>query len=200
METKTTSLMRQVLPLAVVALAAWGCGSDADRNADGSLRNGEVNVAAGGMDTVVAQTNLPATGVAAATDTDRYNAMGDHDPNGHYDIHGVVITGVVLTPVQERTDATDRMNGIRATLMTELDQVRARLKDGKLDKEQTTADQKRAAELAQGLERVDRTLKAMGEATDATWPQMRASQLKEVDEVRTWWNQYMTGRDASAVK
>ena len=56
------------------------------------------------------------------------------------------------------------------------------------------ANKQRAAELAQGLERVDRTLTAMGGATDATWADMRAAELKEVDEVRTWWNQYMAGR------
>ncbi|HRN36014.1 MAG TPA: hypothetical protein PLL18_03785, partial [Flavobacteriales bacterium] len=60
------------------------------------------------------------------------------------------------------------------------------------------ANKQRAAELAQGLERVDRTLAAMGGATDATWTQMRDAQLKEVNEVRAWWNKYMAGRDAEA--
>jgi len=44
---------------------------------------------------------------------------------------------------------------------------------------------------------VDRTLLAMGEATDATWATMRSTQLKEVAEVREWMDRYkkdeMTG-------
>ena len=124
--------------------------------------------------------------------------MGKLVPNGSYDRSGALLPGVVLGGEQERTDAMARMNGIRATLKTELEEVRARLKDGTAAKEVAAANKQRAAELAQGLERVDRTLAAMGGATDATWTQMRDAQLKEVNEVRAWWNKYMAGRDAEA--
>lgn len=135
---------------------------------------------------------------AEAVAGERYDAMGKLDPNGSYDRSGSLLPGVVLVGEQERTDAMARMNGIRATLKTELEEVRARLKDGTAAKEVAAANKQRAAELAQGLERVDRTLAAMGGATDATWTQMRDAQLKEVNEVRAWWNKYMAGRDAEA--
>ncbi len=143
--------------------------------------------------------DVTGNGVAAAEGT-RYDANGKIDPTGNYNTDGTVRPGVVLTPVQERTDAMGRMNGIRSILITELEQVRATLKDGTLTKEVAAANKERAAELAQGLERVDRTLTAMGGATDATWADMRAAQLKEVDEVRTWWSKYMTNRTDVVVK
>ncbi len=143
--------------------------------------------------------DVTGNGVAAAEGS-RYDANGKLDPNGNYNTDGTLRPGVVLTPVQERGDAMDRMKGIRSILITELEQVRATLKDGTLDKEVAAANKQRAAELAQGLERVDRTLTAMGGATDATWADMRAAELKEVNEVRTWWNQYMSGRSESAAK
>ncbi len=139
-----------------------------------------------------------ATGDGAAGD--RYDALGKLDPTGSYDLNGAVLPGTVLTGNQERTDAMARMNGIRATLKTELEGVRATLKDGTAAKEVAASNKQRAAELAQGLERVDRTLAAMGGASDATWAEMRDTQLKEVNEVRTWWNKYMAGRSAEAMK
>jgi len=60
------------------------------------------------------------------------------------------------------------------------------LNDGTRTNDQKATDQALAGELAQGLERVDRALVAMDATTDATWSTMRAAQLKEVEEVRTW--------------
>src|SRR5690606_41722152 len=102
------------------------------------------------------------------------------------------------TPVEDRTDASDRMHGMRSTLMAEPEEGRATLKDGTVPKDEAAQNQTRAAEVAQGLERVDRTLAAMGGATDATWSEMRAAELKEGEEVRTWWNKYMAGQSESA--
>lgn len=107
------------------------------------------------------------------------------------------VGSAAMNPTVERTAATTEMKGLRATLMTDLDAVRARLKDGTVSGEKHKADQDKAADLAQGLERVDRALAAMDGATDATWADMREQQLKEVADVRTWLNGYQgeaTGR------
>lgn len=122
---------------------------------------------------------------------DRYDALGRMDPNGNYDVNGNLLDGVLLQPEQERNDAIERMNGVKAKLTAELNEVRDRLKDGTLDKDVAAAYREQAADLGQGLERVNRTLKAMGEATDATWSEMRNSELKEVNEVRAWWRGYV---------
>ena len=200
MKTGTTSLMvKPILPLFLVAGLLMSCGGS-DHDVDdttGAATTTTVTTDAGAGN-ATSNTNMNATGDASATTTDRYNATGQMDPVGNYNSDGTLRPGVVITPVEERTDAVARMNGIRATLMTELEEVRSHLKDGTLDKDHAAADKMRAADLAQGLERVDRTLVAMGNATDATWAEMRAAQLKEVDEVRTWWNAHMAERDAMA--
>ena len=179
----------------MVAALLMSCGGNDTTPTDTSASSASTTAITTDAGTGTATTTTGMADASTAT-TDRYNATGQMDPNGSYTSAGVVRTGVVLTPVQERTDAVARMNGIRGTLMAELDEIRGHLKDGTLDKEHAAADQKRAADLAQGLERVDRTLAAMGNATDATWAQMRGTQLKEVDEVRTWWNAHMAERDA----
>lgn len=123
---------------------------------------------------------------ASGTRTDGVNSMNGTDMTMETD----VTTGTIVTPAQERMNATTEVNGLRATLMADLEAVRARLKAGGQKPEMMKADQAKAAELAQGLERVDRTLLAMGEATDATWATMRDAQLKEVAEVREWMKKY----------
>lgn len=120
----------------------------------------------------------------------RYDALGRLDPNGNYDVNGALLPGVVLQPVQEREDAIERISGIKTKLTAKLNEVREQLKDGTLDKELAATYKEQAADLGQGLERVNRMLKAMGEADDATWSEMRDSGLKEVQEVRTWWRGY----------
>ncbi len=196
MKTGANSFMvKPILPLFLVAGLLMSCGGS-DHDGDDTASSGTTTAIT--TDAGAGTTNPNAAGDANATATDRYNATGQMDPMGNYTSDGTVRPGVVITPVQERTDAVARMNGIRATLMAELEEVRSHLKDGTLDKEHATADQERAADLAQGLERVDRTLAAMGNATDATWAEMRAAQLKEVDEVRTWWNAHMAERNSMA--
>ena len=78
------------------------------------------------------------------------------------------------------------MRGLRAILVADLEKVRARLNAGETPDDQKKVDQALAADLAQGLERVDRALLALDASSDATWTSMRDSQLKEVDEVRAW--------------
>lgn len=90
------------------------------------------------------------------------------------------------TPAEERAMANSDMRGLRAILMADLEVVRARLNDGTRTDAQKSTDQSLAAELAQGLERVDRALVAMDATTDQTWSTMRTSHLKEVEEVRIW--------------
>lgn len=219
MKTKTSlSGSKQLIPLFIVAAVAAGCvgkagsGSSVGTMEDASKRvlaekAAQVSAWQEGQGTTDHASGHGSTGSTDAATTaggsaagDRYDAMGKLDPNGSYDINGTVLPGTVLTGNQERTDAMARMNGIRAILKTELEGVRATLKDGTLAKEVAAANKQRAAELAQGLERVDRTLAAMGGASDATWAEMRETQLKEVNEVRAWWNKYMAGRTAEAAK
>ncbi|MEO5584292.1 MAG: hypothetical protein ABIQ75_02465 [Flavobacteriales bacterium] len=192
-------MVKPILPLFLVAGLLMSCGGS-DHDGDDTASSGTTTAITtdDGAGTANSNTDMNGTRDASTTATDRYNATGQMDPMGNYTSDGTLRPGVVITPVEERTDAVARMNGIRATLMAELEEVRTHLKDGTLDKEHATADQERAADLAQGLERVDRTLAAMGNATDATWAEMRAAQLKEVDEVRTWWNAHMAERNSMA--
>ena len=194
MKTRTTSILRKAtLPTLVLATLLLSCSGD-----DTDQRVGSASATAITTEPVAKadNTNMDASTSAAAID--RYNATGELDPDGNYGSDGALRPGVVLAPAQERADALARMNGIRSTLMAELAEVRSHLNNGTLDKDHAAADKQRAADLAQGLERVDRTLAAMGNATDATWSDMRSAQLKEVDEVRTWWNAHMAERDAMA--
>lgn len=84
----------------------------------------------------------------------------------------------------------ENLNGLRATLVTELESVRGRLKDGTRAAADRKADTQRAAELAQGLERLDRTIKQISEANDVTWTQVRDSELKAAGEFREWMAKY----------
>ncbi len=94
-----------------------------------------------------------------------------------------------LTATEERTKTGDEMRGLRAILKAELDGVRASLGKGGTPEEKE-ANKTRAAELAQGLERIDRAIKAIDEATDVSWGTIRESQIKEADEVRAWMAKY----------
>ncbi len=107
-------------------------------------------------------------------------AMDDSDP----------WTRVYATPVEERTGTVENLNGLRATLVAELDQVRARLKDGTRSADERKADSQRASELAQGLERLDRTIKQISDADDMTWTDVRESSLKSAGEFREWMAKY----------
>lgn len=99
-------------------------------------------------------------------------------------------TRVYATPIEERAGYVENLNGLRATLVAELEQVRGRLKDGTRTAEDRKADSQRASELAQGLERLDRTIKQISDATDITWTDMRESSLKSAGEFREWMAKY----------
>jgi len=99
-------------------------------------------------------------------------------------------TRVYATPVEERAGYVENLNGLRATLVAELEQVRGRLKDGTRSSDDRKADSQRASELAQGLERLDRTIKQVSDATDMTWTDMRESSLKSAGEFREWMAKY----------
>jgi hypothetical protein len=99
-------------------------------------------------------------------------------------------TRVYATPLEERTGTVENLNGLRATLVAELEQVRGRLKDGTRTAEDKKADNTRASELAQGLERLDRTIKEVTEADDVSWAQVRESQIKAAGEFREWMAKY----------
>jgi hypothetical protein len=94
------------------------------------------------------------------------------------------------TPAEERSGTTEALNGLRATLKAELEAVRGRLKQGGTDAAAKEADQERAAELAQGLERMDRLIEKVGAADDVSWADVRESSLAEAEEVRVWMEQY----------
>lgn len=99
-------------------------------------------------------------------------------------------TVVVYPPAKERMMVTNDMRGLRSLLMADLEAVRVRLNDGARPKVDRDADVALAADLAQGLERVDRALAALGASNDATWASMRDAQVKEVAEVRSWMADY----------
>ena len=99
-------------------------------------------------------------------------------------------TGTPATPAEERTSTVTNMQGMRAILMTELDAVRGRLKQAGRPDETVKADQTRAGELAQGLERLDRLIKKTTEADDVSWATVRESTMNEAAEFRTWMAKY----------
>ncbi|MGV3636190.1 MAG: hypothetical protein ACO1NQ_00960 [Flavobacteriales bacterium] len=99
-------------------------------------------------------------------------------------------TVVVYTPAKERMMITNDMRGLRSLLMADLEAVRARLNDGARPQAARDADVALAADLAQGLERVDRALAALGATNDVSWTTIRDAQVKEVAEVRSWMADY----------
>lgn len=94
------------------------------------------------------------------------------------------------TPTEERAGTVENLNGLRATLVSELDQVRARLKDGTRSAADKKSDATRASELAQGLERLDRTIKEVTDANDVSWADVRESKIKAAGEFREWMAKY----------
>ena len=90
----------------------------------------------------------------------------------------------------ERYAASKDIRGYRALLMAELEVIRTRLNDGTRPAEAAKKDQDRAADLAQGLERMDRLINAVEESDDLTWTSIRGSRLKEAGEVRIWANEH----------
>ena len=154
----------------------------------------------GGADTA----DSPATG-PDAVDQAVDDADAGHDHDGHdlgdsgdagadADGHGTAAKDpwdrTYESPEAERAGTVENLQGLRATLVAELDQVRGRLKDGTRSGEDRKADTQRAAELAQGLERLDRTIKQIDEANDVTWSEVRDSEMKAAREFREWMAKY----------
>ncbi|MBL7956038.1 MAG: hypothetical protein JNJ91_13460 [Flavobacteriales bacterium] len=118
-------------------------------------------------------------------------AGADRTTDGTVSEGGMTTTTlIVYTPAKERMMVTNDMRGLRSLLMADLEAVRARLNDGARAKSDRDADVALAADLAQGLERVDRALAALGASNDATWTSIREAQVKEVAEVRSWMADY----------
>ncbi|MBK8612463.1 MAG: hypothetical protein IPN85_03075 [Flavobacteriales bacterium] len=154
-----------------------GCGSDStntDAHNDGTTSTGTTH---GSSST----TNADGTDVNATADRDRTDVATMESSE-------IRINGAVRgTPVyDERYAASKDIRGYRALLMAELEAIRVRLNDGTRAADVTKQDQDRAADLAQGLERMDRLIKAVEESDDMTWTSIRESQLKEAGEVRVW--------------
>ncbi len=166
------------LPVMTISVLFVQCGDGSDGNRDGAMDRG---------DTVGIRASDPHSGfneLDRSTSVDRTGVQ--YDDEATRTILYPADRPVPATPAEERSRAGADMRGLRAILMADLEEVRNRLNDGTSTEGQKERDQAHAAELAQGLERVDRALIAMDATTDATWSTMRTAQLKEVDEVRAW--------------
>lgn len=170
-------------PLLLGSLLFVQCSSDSttDRNTDTMSADGVNNVMAD--DDTVTRSELDAEVNAMY---DEQNAATGSTTTGST----VSTTTVTYTPAKERVMATNDMRGLRNLLVADLEAVRVRLNDGARPAPARETDKALAADLAQGLERVDRALEALGASTDATWASMRDVQLKEVSEVRSWMADY----------
>jgi hypothetical protein len=177
MKTSSSPIRTAAIPIALIALLAVRCSG-----------NGQGNNGSGSMDQ-----RGSAVETGGTADDDMGNGTSSMAPNG---TNGT--TTSTLTPEQERTAVTANMKGLRAELMSDLDSVRTRLNDGTMTAAQQKTDKAAAADLAQGLERVDRALAAMDSTTDATWASMREVQMKEVTDVRAWLDHYRSDASASA--
>lgn len=122
-----------------------------------------------------------ADGRAVSAATDRTGVVMTHGDT-------IVIMGAApgTAVYDERYKTSSNMRGYRAQLMSELEAIRLRLNDGTRQAEAIEKDRSRAADLAQGLERMDRLIKAAEVSDDLTWARIRRSQLKEAEEVRNW--------------
>lgn len=167
------------------ALAAFtiGCGCGEESTTNTSTNNSATNPAgtiqADGNNTGT-NSSTGATGSTAQAD----NALVATDMEGN----PIVINGAKPgTPVyNERFSMSRSVRGYKAQLKAELEAVRARLNDGTRPEAERKNDQDRAADLAQGLERMDRLIAAVETSDDLTWTSIRESSLKEAEEVRVW--------------
>ena len=180
MNTRTLSTLSTPALALAIALLGASCGSDSsttDAQRDSTTSTGtSANGTANGTNT-----GTP-SGPVAHTTTDR-----DRTDVATMDNTEIHINGTPGTPVyDERYAASKDIRGYRALLMAELEEIRTRLNDGTRPAEAAKKDQERAADLAQGLERMDRLIKAVEESDDLTWTSIRGSRLKEAGEVRVW--------------
>lgn len=183
-------------PLFAGALLFVQCSSDSG-NADTMNTGGEVRELPDGQ--AVTGSDLDAEVKATYDNQAANNSSTAAVPGSTTSAGGTTTTVVVLTPAKERMMATNDMRGLRSLLMADLEAVRARLNDGARTTPERDADKALAADLAQGLERVDRALVALGASSDATWASIRDVQLKEVAEVRAWMADYRA-KDSWAMK
>ena len=111
-----------------------------------------------------------------------------HDPldDGTADI---IETGAT----RDRKAAVNDLQDMRAEMMAELEVVRTRLNDGARPREERKVDEGRAAVLAQGLERVDRTLRLAEQADDNPWAAAADTTRRATQEVRAWWSRHRDG-------
>jgi hypothetical protein len=157
-----------------------GDAANADgMNADGTSADGSGANGASANGQYDANGNDPNNASASATD----GATGAGATTDKW-------TRVYATPMEERAGTVENLNGLRATLVAELEQVRGRLKDGSRTAEDKKSDSTRASELAQGLERLDRTIKEVTDADDVSWAQVRESKIKAAGEFREWMTKY----------
>jgi hypothetical protein len=173
-----------------IALVALGSSlSGCSGCNDASTTDGTDTTAAGAMNGGHTDGGDASTaGGAGNTGGHGTDSVGSMDTRGT-DMSAADANKTPLTATEERTKTGDEMRGLRAILKTELDGVRASLGKGGTPEEKE-ANKTRAAELAQGLERIDRAIKATDEATDVSWGTIRESQIKEAGEVRAWMAKY----------
>ncbi len=172
------------LPISLIAILAVRCSN---------------NEPSGSSDSVDAMDHneRPMDGTSTMDQKDHTaNANMDTDQNGtavSVDVKDELYyerPSATMTPAEERVWATTDMSRLRAALVADLEEVRDRLNVGSSPAPQHDKDQALAADLAQGLERVDRAMVALNASTDATWGSVRESQLKEVADVREWMRGY----------
>ena len=179
MNTRTRSILSTpVLALAIALFgASCGSGTSTDTQHDGTGSIGSDHSTGTGATTPGGS----GSGSNTTTEPDRTDVATMENTE-------IRINGATRgTPIyNERYTASKDIRGYRSQLMAELEAIRTRLNDGTRAPEATKKDQDRAADLAQGLERMDRLIKAVEESDDLTWTSIRESQLKEAGEVRVW--------------
>ncbi len=185
MNTRTIpTFSTSALALAIALLCA-SCGNDG-KNTE-TLKDGASATGSSSNGTGTGTTASTQSGIGANTSTDRDRT--DVATLDHTEIH--INSEKPGTPgYDERYAASKDIRGYRALLMAELERIRTRLNDGTRPADAAKKDQDRAADLAQGLERMDRLIKAVEESDDITWTSIRGSRLKEAGEVRVWANEH----------
>ncbi len=86
----------------------------------------------------------------------------------------------------ERRETLDDLQRMRDRLTRELDAVRARLNDGSLTADERERNTSRAATLAQGLERLDRTYVDLNTSPEDNWINLRTEARSSRDDWETW--------------
>lgn len=94
-----------------------------------------------------------------------------------------------VSPAEERRETLSELDRMRTRLTAELDRVRAELNEGSLTPDERDKQTSRAAELAQGLERLDRAILEVNEANDDTWISLRTNSRQGVEDLHAWMRQ-----------